>query len=115
MLLLTDLSKVFDCLNHQLLIAKLNAYDNSLTSLRLVHNYLSNKKTTRKKSIVKKLTSNYIWGSTRFNSRNHIIQYLIDLFFVIKATDIASYANNNIPYVTVDNTDRVIESLEEVS
>ena len=40
--LLTDLSKAFDCLDHELLIAKLNAYGFSLTALKLVHNYLSN-------------------------------------------------------------------------
>ena len=39
--LLTDLSKAFDCLDHELLIAKLNAYGFSLTALKLVHNYLS--------------------------------------------------------------------------
>ena len=42
--LLTDLSKAFDCLEHELLIAKLNAYGFSLTALTLVHNYLSNRK-----------------------------------------------------------------------
>ena len=42
--LLTDLSKAFDCLDHELLIAKLNTYGFSLTTLKLVHNYLSNRK-----------------------------------------------------------------------
>ena len=38
--LLTDISKAFDYLHHELLIAKLNAYGFSLTALKLVHNYL---------------------------------------------------------------------------
>ena len=42
--LLTDLSKAFDCLDHDLLIAKLNACGFSLPALKLGHNYLSNRK-----------------------------------------------------------------------
>ena len=42
--LLTDLSKAFDCLDHELLIAKLNAYGFTLPPLKLIQNYLSNRK-----------------------------------------------------------------------
>ena len=41
---LTDLPKAFDCLHHDLLLAKLNAYGFSLPALRLVQSYLSNRK-----------------------------------------------------------------------
>ena len=42
--LLTDLSKAFDCLKLELLTAKLNAYGFNLSALRLVHDFLSNRK-----------------------------------------------------------------------
>ena len=41
---LTGLSKAFDCLSRNLLIAKLNAYGFSMAALRLVQNYLSIRK-----------------------------------------------------------------------
>ena len=42
-ILFTDLSKAFDCLSHELLIAKLDSYGFDYSSLKLIHNYLSNR------------------------------------------------------------------------
>ena len=42
--LLTDLSKAFDCINHELLIAKLHAYGFDYTSLACIHSYLTYRK-----------------------------------------------------------------------
>ena len=39
--LLTDLSKAFDCLTHDLLIAKLHAYGFDIDATRLIYNYLT--------------------------------------------------------------------------
>ena len=42
--LLTYLSKAFDSLVHELVIAKLNAYGFNLPALKLMHSYLSHRK-----------------------------------------------------------------------
>ena len=42
--LLTDLSKAFDYLPHELLIAKLHAYRVDISSLKLLHSYLTKRK-----------------------------------------------------------------------
>ena len=38
--ILTDLSKAFDCIPYDLLIAKLNAHGFDQEALKLIHNYL---------------------------------------------------------------------------
>ena len=112
-MLLIGLSKAFDCLDHELPTAKLNAYSFNLPVLRLIHDYLSN----RKQRI--KIESNYItWmeivfgvtqGSLLFNI------FLTGLFFTISNINIASYADDNTSYITADNIDDLIKSLEEAS
>ena len=42
--LLTDLSKAFDCINRELLIAKLEAYRFDNVSLRYIYSYLTERK-----------------------------------------------------------------------
>ena len=54
---------------------------------------------------------NCLWSYTHFNIENTIIQYY--LFFIISNTDIASYMDDNTPYITADNIDDLTKSLEE--
>ena len=93
----TDLSKAFDCLDDELLIAKLNAHGFSLTALKLVHNYLSNRKQRAKVNstysslleIIFRVPQRSILGPLLFNI------FLIDLLFIIENTDITSCADDN--------------------
>ena len=102
--LLTDLSKAFDCLNYDLLIAKLNAYGFSCPALRLIHDYLLNRnQRTRIKNsysiwreIVFELPQGSILGLLLFNI------FLADLFCIVNSMDIANYADDNTPYVTAN-------------
>ena len=41
--ILTDLSKAFDCLSHDLLIAKLEAYGFDISALKVIYDYLKNR------------------------------------------------------------------------
>ena len=45
-----DLSKAFDCLNNELLIAKLSAYGFSMSALWLIHSYLNETRQREKMS-----------------------------------------------------------------
>ena len=49
--ILTDLSKAFDCLNHQLLIAKLEAYGFDKESQTYVYSYILTRKQRTKKTL----------------------------------------------------------------
>ena len=115
--LLTDLSKAFDCLDHELLIAKLNAFGFSLTALKLVHNYLSNRKQQAKINSTYSSLLEIIFGVPQGSILGPLLFNicLIDLFFIIEDTDIASYVDDSTPYIIANNINGVIKSLEEAS
>ena len=91
--LLIELSKSFDCLNHTLLTARLNAYTFNNPVLRLIHDYLSNIKQR-----IKFDNTHITWIETVFgNTEGSILRpllfniFLADLFFIISNTDIARF------------------------
>ena len=62
--LLTDLSKAFDCLSLELLIAKLDAYGFDKSSLKFIHSYLSNSKQVSSTILYEWLNNNYMKVNT---------------------------------------------------
>ena len=111
--LLTNLSKAFDCLDHELLISKLNAYGFTLPALRLIHDFLSQRKQrTRVNNSYSKwlavmfgIPQGSILGPLLLNN------FLADLLLIYSDTDIANFADDNTAYISAKNVD-VIESLE---
>ena len=113
--LLTDLSKAFDCLNHELLIAKLEAYGFDYSSLALVYSYLSERKQRTKINnsfskwvdITTRIPRGSILGPLLFNI------YLNDIFFSVKEDNLTNYADDNTPYAINSTTDAIIGCLVE--
>ena len=115
--LFTDLSKAFDCLSQDLVIAKLNAYEVSSSDLRFVHSHLKNRMQRTKinseysswKEIMFGVTQGSILGPLLFNI------FLCDLFLIMENIDIASYADDNTPYTTGNSMEEVIQKLENAA
>ena len=114
---LIDLSKAFDCLDQELLFAKRNAYSFSLSALKLVHDYLSNRKQRTKVNRTYSSWLEIVFGVPQGSILDPLLFsiFLADLFFILNDVDIASYAGNNTAYVIADDINGVIASLEKVS
>ena len=112
--LLTDLSKAFDCLNHELLVAKLNAYGFDHGSLSYIYSYLSDRKHRTKinnslsswADIFTGIPQGSIIGPLLFNI------YINDIFFFIDERKLANYADDNTLFVNSPELNTLLSKLE---
>ena len=115
--LLTDLSKAFDCIKHDLLIAKLAAYGFDKESLSFISQYLVGRTQRTKINNSYSSYSEIIYGVPQGSILGPLLFniYICDLFFEELECDIASYADDTTPYAFDSDLHVILKRLENCS
>ena len=114
---LKDLSKAFDTINHELLIAKLNAYGFSEPSLKLIYNYLKDRLQHIKINSTFSEWSELIQGVPQGSALGPLLFniYLNYFFYILNHVDICNYADDTTPNACNSSLTVAIKKLEKIS
>ena len=114
---LMDLSKAFDCIPHDLIIAKLAAYGIERKTLRLIYSYLKGRKQCVKINNTYSDYNEIISGAPQGSILGPILFNLSinDLFFFIEVASMNNFADYNTLSAWGKTVSKLIERLESES
>ena len=113
--LLTDLSKGFDCIDHELLIPKLYAYGFDKNSSYFINSYLKGRKQRTKINSSYRVFAEILFGVPQGSILGSLLFniYICDLFIENSDIDIANYADDNTQYVCSSDFHSVFFKLQK--